>query len=155
MAQSYTSYMTADHNMRSSKLIGMTVYNEQNEKIGVIDDIMLPVFGGEVTAVVSVGGFLGVGEKLIKVPLSHVHFMADKPMMPGQQKADADAMPKILRYQWRLMPTVSGTGMNRTVPDDRRVSVRFLRAVHAASPCGSGWNSAYFDRKNKIAATPR
>src|SRR5476651_2311037 len=92
MAQSLTlpPYMTADHNMRSSKLIGMTVYNDRNEKIGVFEDIMLPTAGGEVTAVLSVGGFLGGGEKLVKVPLSHVHFLADKPaapVMPDGSKA--------------------------------------------------------------------
>ena len=89
-------YMTTDHNMRSSKLIGMTVYNDRNEKIGVIDDIMLPAAGGEVTAVISVGGFLGIGEKLVKVPLSHVHFMTGKSMMPGPDggKPGLMAMPK-------------------------------------------------------------
>jgi sporulation protein YlmC with PRC-barrel domain len=97
MAQSLTppaaSYMTADHNMRSSKMIGMAVYNERNEKIGVLDDILLPATGGEVTAVLSVGGFLGIGEKMIKVPLSHVHFMAEKAMMEGD-KAALSAMPR-------------------------------------------------------------
>src|SRR5271165_3430470 len=86
-------YMTADHNMRSSKLIGMPVYNDHNEKIGVIDDILLPATGGEVTAVLSVGGFLGIGEKMVKVPLSHVHLQTDKPMMPGGDKAALMAMP--------------------------------------------------------------
>jgi sporulation protein YlmC with PRC-barrel domain len=97
MAQSLTppssTYMTGDHNMRSSKMIGMAVYNERNEKIGVLDDILLPAAGGEVTAVLSVGGFLGVGEKMIKVPLSHVHFMTEKAMMEGD-KAALSAMPR-------------------------------------------------------------
>jgi sporulation protein YlmC with PRC-barrel domain len=93
-ARAQMFYMTGDHNMRSSKVIGMQVYNDHNEKIGVIDDILLPATGGEVTAVVSVGGFLGIGEKMVKVPLSHVHFMADKPMMPGGDKAALMAMPK-------------------------------------------------------------
>jgi sporulation protein YlmC with PRC-barrel domain len=92
MAQMF--YMTTDRNMRSSKLIGMTVYNDHNEKIGVIDDIMLPAAGGEVTAVLSVGGFLGIGEKLIKVPLSHVHFRNNNAMMDGGDKASMGAMPK-------------------------------------------------------------
>ena len=92
MAQMF--YMTTDRNMRSSKLIGMTVYNDRNEKIGTIDDIMLPAAGGEVTAVISVGGFLGIGEKLIKVPLSHVHFKTDRAMMDGGDKATMGSMPK-------------------------------------------------------------
>jgi len=99
MAQSLTAppYMTTDQDMRSSKLIGMAVYNMQNEKIGTLDDIMLPVNGGEVTAILSVGGFLGIGEKMIKVPLSHVRFMAGKPMMEGDKTA-LMAMPK---YSYR------------------------------------------------------
>ena len=94
MAQMF--YMTIDRNMRSSKLIGMTVYNDRNEKIGVIDDVMLPAAGGEVMVVLSVGGFLGIGEKLVKVPLSHVRFVGDKSMMSGPDggKAALGAMPK-------------------------------------------------------------
>jgi sporulation protein YlmC with PRC-barrel domain len=91
---SYAAYMTADHNMRSSKLIGLPVYNEHGDKIGTIDDIMLPAKGGEATAVVSVGGFLGVGAKLIKIPLSHVQLTGGKPMMMGDgSKAALMAMP--------------------------------------------------------------
>jgi sporulation protein YlmC with PRC-barrel domain len=93
-AQSYPSYMTADHNMRSSKLIGLPVYNDHGEKIGVIDDIMLPVSGGEATAAVSVGGFLGIGAKLVKVPLSHVRLTGTKPTMVGDgSKTALMAMP--------------------------------------------------------------
>lgn len=101
MAQSLVppaSYMTTDHNMRSSKMIGMPVYNDHSEKIGVIDDILLPASGGEVTAILSVGAFLGGGEKMVKVPLSHVHFVADKPMMPDGDKKSLLAMPKYTYY---------------------------------------------------------
>jgi sporulation protein YlmC with PRC-barrel domain len=92
-SMSLPAYMTADHNIRTSKLIGMTVYNDHNEKIGVIDDVMLPMAGGEVTAVLSVGGFIGTGPKLIKVPVSHVNFGTDKPMMPDGAKTALMAMP--------------------------------------------------------------
>jgi sporulation protein YlmC with PRC-barrel domain len=95
MAQSYT-FTTPDHYMRSSRLIGMTVYNEHNEKIGTIDDIMLPMGGGEIEAVLSVGGFLGIGQKMIKVPISHVHFAASQPMMEG----DKAALMSMQRYTY-------------------------------------------------------
>jgi sporulation protein YlmC with PRC-barrel domain len=104
-ASTYPSYMTADHNMRASKLIGLTVYNNRNEKIGVIDEIMLPAAGGEVTAAVSVGGFLGVGAKLVKVPLSHVQLTSNKPMMVGDgTKTALTAMP----YYTYSMPGGAG-----------------------------------------------
>lgn len=94
MAQSLAlpDYMTADHSMRASKVIGMPVYNEHGEKIGVIDDITLPASGGEVSAVLSVGGYLGTAPKLVKVPLSHVQLTTNKPMMPAD-KTTLMAMP--------------------------------------------------------------
>lgn len=85
-------YMTADHNMRAGKIIGMPVFNEQGEKIGTIDDVLLPSSGGEVTTVLNVSGFVG-GHKMVKVPLSHVRFGTDKPMMPGGEKTAVMAMP--------------------------------------------------------------
>jgi sporulation protein YlmC with PRC-barrel domain len=93
-ASTFAAYMTADHNMRSSKLIGLPVYNDHGEKIGVIDEIMLPSKRGEATAVISVGGFLGIGTKLVKVPLSHVQFTGSKPTMVGDgSKSALMAMP--------------------------------------------------------------
>ena len=65
----------------------MPVYNEHGEKIGVIDDITLPTAGGEVSAVLSVGGYLGGAPKLVKVPLSHVQMTTEKPMMPADKTA--------------------------------------------------------------------
>ncbi|MGD0430605.1 MAG: PRC-barrel domain-containing protein [Acetobacteraceae bacterium] len=96
MAQSETGagYVTADHQMRSSKMIGMAVYNDHGEKIGVIDEILLPMAGGEPNTVLSVGGFLGGGKKLVEVPLSHVHFTGAKPMMADGDKATLMAMPR-------------------------------------------------------------
>lgn len=61
-----TSQTTAD--WRSTKLVGTTVYNQANENIGEVADIANGS-GGEVSAViVSVGGFLGMGEKHVAMP---------------------------------------------------------------------------------------
>jgi sporulation protein YlmC with PRC-barrel domain len=53
---------------RASKLIGSAVYNENNESIGEVDDILIPAGGSGPVAVISVGGFLGIGAKLVAVP---------------------------------------------------------------------------------------
>jgi sporulation protein YlmC with PRC-barrel domain len=53
---------------RASKVIGANVYNENNESIGEVDDILIPPGGGAPVAVISVGGFLGIGAKLVAVP---------------------------------------------------------------------------------------
>jgi hypothetical protein len=59
---------TARSGRRASKVIGANVYNENNESIGEVDDILIPPGGGAPVAVISVGGFLGIGAKLVAVP---------------------------------------------------------------------------------------
>lgn len=52
---------------RSTKLVGLTVYNQANEKVGDINDLILGADGKISNAVIGVGGFLGLGEKLVAV----------------------------------------------------------------------------------------
>ena len=59
---------TLHNGRRASKVIGSSVYNENNESIGEIDDILIPPGGTAPVAVISVGGFLGIGAKLVAVP---------------------------------------------------------------------------------------
>jgi sporulation protein YlmC with PRC-barrel domain len=60
---------------RTSKLVGLNVYNDSNEKVGSISDLLTDK-GGDIKAVViGVGGFLGVGEHLVAVPLDKVKFV--------------------------------------------------------------------------------
>jgi sporulation protein YlmC with PRC-barrel domain len=56
--------------MRASKLIGATVKNKAGDSIGEISDLLVsPGAGANIsTAIVAVGGVLGVGEKKIAVP---------------------------------------------------------------------------------------
>ena len=56
---------------KASDLIGMDVRNQQNEKLGDIKDLVVDLPSGKISyAVLSVGGFLGIGDKLIAVPPS-------------------------------------------------------------------------------------
>jgi PRC-barrel domain len=52
---------------RSSKLIGVNVYNDQNEKLGDINEILLDQSGKVAGVVLGVGGFLGMGEHFVMV----------------------------------------------------------------------------------------
>lgn len=52
---------------RSSRLVGMAVYNEANERVGDINELILDANGQISHAVIGVGGFLGIGEKLVAV----------------------------------------------------------------------------------------
>jgi sporulation protein YlmC with PRC-barrel domain len=60
---------------RASKLSGVNVYNEQNEKIGDISDVILDKSGKASAVIIGVGGFLGLGEHLVSVPYDKVKWV--------------------------------------------------------------------------------
>ena len=72
----FNSAQAADE-WRSSKLIGLTVYNKANEKIGDVNDLILGPDGKIASAVIGVGGFLGMGEKLVAVSFSDLQLNRD------------------------------------------------------------------------------
>jgi sporulation protein YlmC with PRC-barrel domain len=88
-------YFTADHQVRASKVVGASVYNDQNQSIGSIDDVLMSDNDHKAgTAVVSVGGFLGMGSKLVSVPFDQLKIENDKIVMPGATKASLEGMPE-------------------------------------------------------------
>jgi sporulation protein YlmC with PRC-barrel domain len=52
---------------RASKLVGVDVYNEANEKIGDVNEIILDKSGKAAHVILGVGGFLGMGEHYVAV----------------------------------------------------------------------------------------
>ncbi len=62
-------------NWRASKVVGLSVYNEKNESLGSINDLLMDKSGNVKAVVIGVGGFLGVGEHLVAVPLDKIKFV--------------------------------------------------------------------------------
>src|SRR5262249_16177231 len=60
---------------RASKMAGLKVYNDQNEDIGSINDLLTDKSGNIKAAVISVGGFLGVGSRLVAIPFDKIKFV--------------------------------------------------------------------------------
>src|SRR5215213_5137811 len=60
---------------RASKLKGLNVYNEQNEKLGDINEILVDKSGKVAGVVIGVGGFLGMGEHDIMVEMTKLKFV--------------------------------------------------------------------------------
>jgi sporulation protein YlmC with PRC-barrel domain len=60
---------------RTSEVVGLSVYNENNESIGSINDLLTDKSGNIKAAVISVGGFLGVGAHLVAVPFDKIKFV--------------------------------------------------------------------------------
>jgi sporulation protein YlmC with PRC-barrel domain len=62
-----TSTMHKEGEWRASKLVGVNVYNEANEKIGDINEVILEKSGKVASVILGVGGFLGMGEHYVSV----------------------------------------------------------------------------------------
>jgi sporulation protein YlmC with PRC-barrel domain len=62
---------------RASKVVGLNVYNAQNENVGSINDLLVDKSGNIKAAVISVGGFLGMGARLVAVPFDKMKFSTE------------------------------------------------------------------------------
>ena len=60
---------------RASKLEGLDVYNQNNEKIGDISEMLVDSSGKIQAVVVGVGGFLGMGERDVAIPFDQIKFV--------------------------------------------------------------------------------
>jgi sporulation protein YlmC with PRC-barrel domain len=65
--------MTQSGEARASKVVGSSVYNDRDQKVGSIDDLVIDK-EGRISAILSVGGFLGMGSKYVEVPYSNLTF---------------------------------------------------------------------------------
>jgi sporulation protein YlmC with PRC-barrel domain len=78
-------------NWRASKLAGLSVYNDNNESVGAINDLLTDKTGNIKAVVIGVGGFLGVGEHLVAVPFDKVKFVTEPVAYTGAAGAPGAA----------------------------------------------------------------
>lgn len=80
---------------RTSKLMGSSVVNEKNERIGTIDDLVLGADGQRVQfAVLEIGGFLGLGGHLVAIPYESLHIdSAGKVTLPSASREALKQLP--------------------------------------------------------------
>jgi hypothetical protein len=78
---------------RASKVIGSSVLNEANETIGKIDDLLVTRDGKEPYAVLSIGGFLGMGTHMVVVRYDSLKFEDNKIVLPGGTKDGLKMLP--------------------------------------------------------------
>ena len=76
---------------RASKLMGLDVYNEANEKLGDVNEIILDKNGKVNAVVIGVGGFLGMGEHDIAVSMDKLKFMEEATRTSSTAPATRDS----------------------------------------------------------------
>jgi sporulation protein YlmC with PRC-barrel domain len=99
-------------NWRASKLVGLSVYNEKNESVGSINDMLTDKNGKIVAVVIGVGGFLGVGEHLVAIPFEKVKFSTEPVVYSGA----ANAPPASGAAGSRPAGSTTTTGAATTAP---------------------------------------
>jgi sporulation protein YlmC with PRC-barrel domain len=86
--------------MTANDLIGQKVVNKNGDKVGKIDDIVLNSSDKAVLAIISVGGFLGIGDKLVAVPFDQLQLDQDKAILMSSATEDQlKAMPEYKKDQ--------------------------------------------------------
>lgn len=79
---------------RASKIVGSPVVNEANETIGKIDDLLVEPSNKAPYVVLSVGGFLGMGERLVVVPFGTLKIGGSRVLLPGGSKEELKTLPE-------------------------------------------------------------
>ncbi len=78
-----------------SNIMGKTVYNEKNEKVGEITDVVLASDGKAAYFIIGAGGFLGLGSHDVAIPFDKVTHSSDKMMLQGYTKEQLKALPQV------------------------------------------------------------
>lgn len=79
---------------RASKVIGSSVVNDAGDTVGKVDEIIVGPDGKAPFVVVSVGGFLGLGDKLVALPYEQMRTDGKKIVLPGATKDSLKALPE-------------------------------------------------------------
>jgi sporulation protein YlmC with PRC-barrel domain len=100
---------------RSSKLIGLNVYNDQNEKLGDISEVLLDKSGKVDGVVIGVGGFLGMGQHDIMVEMTKLKFV-DEPVRTSSTTTSTTGSATATRPATTTTATTT-TAKNKWYPD--------------------------------------
>jgi sporulation protein YlmC with PRC-barrel domain len=88
-----SAMMHKEGQWRSSKLIGVDVYNEANEKVGNIEELILDKSGKVEHVVLGVGGFLGLGEHYVAVAFDRLKWVNEPVRSTTASTAPAGTAP--------------------------------------------------------------
>ena len=78
------------------QIMGKAVYNEEKQKIGTIDDLIITPDKSVSYAIIGVGGFLGMGRHDVAIPVNHFKVDKDRITLPGATKDTLKGMPNFV-----------------------------------------------------------
>jgi len=81
---------------RTSKVVGSPIYNEANEAVGTVDDLIVTPNDRVPFAVLSVGGFLGIGTKYVVVPYNSLEVQDKRMLLRGATRESLKTLPDFI-----------------------------------------------------------
>ena len=78
-------------------ILGQPVYNDSNERVGSIDDIIITPDKAVSYAIINAGGFLALAKHDVAIPVSQFKLVDNKLVLPGATK---DALKAIPEFQY-------------------------------------------------------
>jgi sporulation protein YlmC with PRC-barrel domain len=75
-------------------ILGQHVYNDKNERIGTVDDLIVTPDKAVSYAIVNAGGFLGLAKHYVAIPVSQFKLVDKKLVLPGATKDALKASPE-------------------------------------------------------------
>jgi sporulation protein YlmC with PRC-barrel domain len=102
--------------MRASKIIGSSVYDRNNEKIGSVQDIILGTGAKVDSVIVDVGTFLGMGGKNVAVKMGDLKTDHDR-LTLDMTKNQLQQAPN-----YQLTNSTTGAGKTASAPEGGRAT---------------------------------
>ena len=75
-------------------ILGQPVYNDNNERVGSVDDIIITPDKAVSYAIIGTGGFLGLAKHDVAIPVSQFKLVDNKLVLPGATKEALKAIPE-------------------------------------------------------------
>ena len=75
-------------------VLGQAVYNDKDEKVGSVDDIIITPDKAVSYAIIGTGGFLGLAKHDVAIPVSQFKLVDEKLVLPGATKEALKAIPE-------------------------------------------------------------
>ena len=74
-------------------ILGMDVYNDVNEKVGTIEDIIVTPDKAVSYAIIGAGGFLGLAKRSVAIPIAQFTIKDNRIVLAGATKEAFKALP--------------------------------------------------------------
>jgi sporulation protein YlmC with PRC-barrel domain len=102
------SGLALSRSVLASELIGMRVRTPSGERVGAIEDLVVSSGNGVSSAVVSVGGFFGLGAKRVELPFDKLRLDRDASIVVSMSREDLAAMPAYATESYAIVPPPAG-----------------------------------------------